>query len=437
MKSSVEEQSTLERKLNIEVPQEQVKEAFDKAFQNIKKSATIKGYRKGKAPLEKIRTMYGEQVQQDILNDLIQQNYVKALQEHGLDPISYPKIDFTEISQDEAFKFSAIFEIHPDVKLGKLEGLKLEKEKLNIGDEAVDNVIDNIRQNRASIDPMLEDRPAQLGDIVIIDFKGVVDGQAIENGAGTDHQMELGNNGFMKEFDENLQGMKTGASKTFDVQFPEDYHGKDVAGKKALFDVTLKEIKKKTLPEINDEFAKSLGADFESVSDLKEAVKKDITTREEKRVHDELKNRAVKALVEANPLEVPRSLIDEQKQALVKDIEMKFAQQGMPMPNIDEYKQKWDADFENSATTMVKSSFLIDAIAKEKNLKAEDADIEKMIADHAASMGIDVAQVQEYYKDPSQRSRLGFQITEEKVLNYLIENAKITEVPAEALKNEK
>ncbi|MES2965151.1 MAG: trigger factor, partial [Bdellovibrionota bacterium] len=378
MKTNLESVSTLERKLNIQVPAAEVQEAFERAFKGIQQHAAVKGFRKGKAPLATIKSLYGDRVKQDVVQDLIQAKYATALKEHSLDPISYPTIEFDPVELDKDFAFTAEFEVRPKVTLKKVEGLEVKREKLVIDAALVDATLDDIRKGRAETVPVLEDRPAQMGDVTTIDFKGFVDGKELENGSAEGHSIELGSNTFIPGFEEGIVGMKHGQTKKISVKFPEQYHAAELAGKPVEFEVVLKELKKKSLPELNDEFAKGLGP-YENMEALRKAILDDFEQREGKRVQDDLKNRLMKALVDANPVEVPKSLLTEQKKALVEDMKKRMSQQGMGEEQYGEYENKWNTDFEQTAAYMIQSSFLVDTIAEEHELKATKGDLEKKL----------------------------------------------------------
>lgn len=435
MKSSLESTSTLERKLNIEVPASEVQAAFDRALKGVQRSAAVKGFRKGKAPLNTIRSIYGDRLKQDVIQDIIQVNYSTALKEHSLNPISYPTIEFDPMEDDKDFAFSAEFEVRPEVKTIQFDGVKVKKEKLEVTDKTVDDALEEIRRSRAEMVPVLEDRTAEKGDIAVLDFKGSVEGKLIENGAAENHELELGSNSFIPGFEDGVIGMRPGVTATVKAQFPEGYHAAELAGKPAEFQVTLKSLKKKKLPEINDEFAKSLG-DYENLAGLRKTILEDHTKREDKRIQEDLKNRLMKALVEKNPVPVPKTLMTDQKKALIEDFEKRMQQQGMPKEQFEDYKSKWDADFEQTAAYMIQSSFIIDKIANDENLRATSADVDVKLKEYAAQTGIEMKRLNEYYAEDDRKARLAYQVTEEKVLEYLLSKAKVEVVTKEQLEKE-
>lgn len=435
MKSTVESLSTLQRRLNIEVPSTDVAQAFNDVFNEIQKDVSIKGFRKGKAPMQTIRSMYGDRVKQDVAQHLIQKNYVTALREHKLVPLSNADFEFDEPSEKENFGFSATFDIRPEISLKKYEGLEVQKEKYETDEKRVDQVLENIRSSRASNADVLEDRPAQNGDIAVINFEGFVDGQPLENGAGEGHELELGTNSFIAGFEEGLVGMKVGQEKTLNLSFPTPYHAKELEGKPVEFKTKLTGLKKKVLPELNEEFLATLGGP-KDLEGLKASIREDLEKNEMKRIEDGFKNRLLKQLVAQNPVDVPPSLLKDQKKALIDDFHKRMHEQGMSHQQYEEYVQKWDSDFEATAKEMIQSSFLIDTIAQKHDLGAKDEDLDKKFAEYAQQTGIEEAKIREFYGRPEQMSRLTYMITEEKVVDFLRNAAKIKEVPKSQLPQE-
>lgn len=435
MKTNIEKVSSLHHKINVEVPATVVQTAFNRIFNDIQKEVTVKGFRKGKAPIATIKSMYSDRVKQDVAQELIQMHYIKALTEHKLEPISNPEFEFDIPNEAKDFSFSASFDVRPEVKLGKYEGLEVEKEKLVFDDKKVDEVLENIRASRATFEDVLEVRPAKMGDVAIVDFEGFVDGKPLENGAGTNHNLELGAKQFIEGFEDGIVGMKVGDSKTLNLKFPSPYHSAELAGKLVEFKVKLTGLKKKVLPELNDEFLATLGGPT-SLEELKKTIREDLEGSEQKRVEDAFKNRLLKKLVQANPVEVPPSLLKDQKNSLIADFQKRMNEQGMSPADFKDYIVKWDADFEKTAGEMIQSSFLIDAIAKKHDLFAKEEDLDAKYKEYAAQTHIEEARIREFYSRPEQTSRLSYMITEEKVINFLNKTVKVKEVSADQLKDE-
>lgn len=437
MKSTIENLSSLERRLNIEVPAEIVAGAFNRVFKSLQKDAQIKGFRQGKAPLATIRSVYGDRVKQDVAQELIQKHYFKALQEMTLNPVSNPEFEFTpeDLSEGKEFSFSAQFEIRPEVNLKNYEGLSVEKEKFEVDEKRVDSVIENIKTAHADWVELLESRPAQMGDMATMDFVGKINGEPLENGAGTDFPLELGSNRFIPGFEEGIVGMSVGGTKTVSLSFPETYHVAELAGKPVDFEVTLKSLKKKSLAELTPEFLTSkMGPDVDSVEKLRANIQKDLIETEQKRIDSDLKNRLLRALVRANPVEVPATLLKDQKAALVEDMKKRLTQQGLTAEDFAAYTDKWDADFDTTAREMIQSGFLVDAVAVKHELTYSQEDLEKKYEEYAAQTGIELDRIRDFYSRPEQEQRLTYMITEEKVIEFLLKTAKVKEVSKEDLK---
>lgn len=428
----VENVSKLERKMSFEIPPEEVAKAFEKTYKELQKNVEIKGFRKGKVPMDKVKALYADRAHSNVVQRLVEENFFKALDETKLDPINQPQLDMKPLEEGKPFTFSLTFEVHPEVELKKYEGLEVQKEKLNLDPTHIDKTIENIRKNQAETVPVLEDRPAQLGDIAVIDFEGFVDGAPLEGGKGENHPLELGSKSFIEGFEDAVVGMKTGSQKTANLKFPDTYHVPAIAGKPVEFKITLKELKKHSLPELNDAFAEKIG--FKTVDDLKDAILKDYTASEEKRIQEDFKNRLLKELALANPVEVPQTLLERQKAALKQDMNQRMGQMGMTEQQFEEYVAKWDSDFTETATFIIQSSYLVSKIADKENLNATADDVNKKIQFYIEQTGIEEERIRQIYDQPENRNRLMNTITEEKVIEFLTSKSKILEVPKENLK---
>lgn len=434
MKSTLDKLDGLSRKLNIEIPAEKVQEAFEKVYKGIQKNATVKGFRKGKAPMATIKSIYSDRVKSDVVQDLIQESYQAALEEHSLDPIGFPKVSFATANEENPFHFTAEFEVRPEVVIKKYENLPVQKEILEISDERVNGILENIRTSQAETVTVFEDRALAQADVAVLDFAGEIAGQPLPNGTAEGHMLEIGSGQFIEGFEEGLVGMKIGEHRDLNLRFPEAYHEPSIAGQPVKFHVTLKGIKKKVLPELNDELAKKVGQ-YDNLDALKEAIRKDIKDSEERRIQEELRNRLIKVLVENNPIEVPRTLVAEQKKALVEDFKGRMQQQGLGEAEFEQYKGKWEEDFDKTARFMVHSTFLLDTLAHQLKLEATPPEIEQKIEEYAQQTGLEIDKIRQFYAKPERRSRLAFQITEQKVVDHLIGKASVQEVATAQLKN--
>lgn len=435
MKTNVESVSNLGRKLHVEVPSKRVNEEFQKAYKYLQTQVNIKGFRKGKAPINTIKTMYADRVKGDVAQNLVQDAYVSALKEHKLTPVSMPQIDFSEITEDKDFSFTADFEIRPETNIVKKEGFQLEKEKIMVSEDHIKTALENIQNSNSTFESISEDRALKNGDFSVIDFEGFIDGAPLENGAAKGHQLEIGSNSFIPGFEEGLVGMKKGESREVQVTFPAEYHAEQLRSKPVNFKVTLHDIKAKKLPEFDAELLQRIGQ--ESLETLKEQIKKDYESNENMRVEKELRDSLFKKFVEANPVETPQSLVEEQKKALVEDFKNRMKSQGFSDDGFDEYEQKWNDDFKQQAEFMVKSAFLIDKLAEMENLHASDADVEKKFDEMAKQWNLDKEKIKSYYLQNNSFSKLSYQITEDNVFQYLLNKSNVKEVePKKAAKAE-
>lgn len=435
MKSSVENLSSLQRRLNIEIPAAIVQSAFQKYFNDIQKNVQLKGFRKGKVPLATVKSLYSDRVRMDVVQDLIQSHYVQALGAHKLEPIGNPEFEFQDPTENADFKFSAQFDVRPEITLKNYEGLTVEKEKYSFDPKRIDEVLNNLRTSKALTVPVLEDRPAQMSDVAVIDFDGSVNGKKLDGGQGTDHNLELGSKQFIDGFEDGIVGMKIGDQKTIKLQFPTPYHAAELEGQPVEFLVTLKSLKKKELPDLTDDFIKSIGGD-QDLESLKKTIEKDLSESDLKKIEDDFKNRLIKQLVKENPIEVPPRLMEEQKKALIEDFKTRMKNQGMSDADYAEYVVKWDSDFANSAKEMIQSSFLIDAVARKHELVCTQEDVDQKFNEYAVQTGIELQKIQDFYNKPEQMSRLTYSITEEKVIAHLMKTVNINEVEASKLNRE-
>lgn len=427
MKTQIEKVSSLGRKLNVEIPAEIVTSTFNKVYQDFQKNAELKGFRKGKAPIHLIKSIYSNQVKSDTIQELLRLGISKGLQEHNLKPIDYPHFEFEEVIDGVDFTFSAHFEINPEVELKLYEGLELDKVVYTVDPKEIDSILENIRKSRAENKDLTEQRPAQWGDTATIDFKGFIEGKPLERGEGTDHPLELGSNSFVPGFEEGIVGMNINETKTLNLKFPENYH-QDLSNKDVSFEVTLKKLSTKVLPELTDEFVTSIVGKESTLENLKSDIAKDLEERQSKKTTDTLKELLLKTLVTHNPVEIPSVHIREQKKLLIEDTQKKMEREGMSQEEYEEYKVKWDKDFENSAKEMLQIAYIIDAIAAKHKLYCTKEDLESKFDEFAQQTGIELNRIKEHYSKAESMDRLAHNITEGKVVDYLLSKAKIKEI---------
>ncbi len=437
MKAEIEKNEGLLRKVNITIAQTDVNKAFANVYEYINNNVSIKGFRKGKVPKQKIKSLYSDKARQDVAENLVSKGYQFAITEHALQPIGQPHIHFNDkVEEDKDFSFSAEFEVKPEINLKKTEGFEIEKEIIEIDSKEIESVLENIQKSNSIESPLLIERPAQMGDIAEIDFFGTIDNEPLDKGSAQNFKIELGSKSFIEGFEEGIVGMAIGGETNLHLKFPEEYQEKAIAGKPVNFKVKLHQLYKKDLPALDDELAKKVG-DFENVQALKDAIKEDLEAREKNRVEEDVKARIIEALVTENPVEVPQKIKDNQKVQIIEDSRNKMQQQGMSSEDFEEYKKKWDHEFEDTAAFMVKSTFLIDEIAKNENIFVSDDEVNKRIEMHSMQMGLPIENLLKFYQEQNRIGNLRFQMTQEKVVEYLKSKSTFKELKKDQLTENK
>jgi trigger factor len=400
MNVSVEELSPIRKKLVIEVAADKVAEKIEASYSKIAQTADLKGFRKGKVPRNLLEKHFAPRMEHEVTGSLINETLYRALLDNQIVAVSQPEIvDSAQLEKGKGFSYQAEVEVKPEVVARDYTGLALEKEIFQIGEDAVDQRLEEMATSRARLEVTTR-KIAREGDTVILDFEGYVDDTPFENGAATDYQLELGSNSFIPGFEEQLVGLKRDEEKDVEVTFPDNYGSKDLAGKPAVFKVKLKEIKEKIQPKLDDEFAGEFGC--ETLDELRRRIEADIVKQEQGRIDGQLQEQLMNALVEKNPLEVPEML------GMHGDT---FATTYWPM-----------------AEQQVKGELILEAIASQEEIKTEAADIENKVKEIAEESNAPLEKVQEYFNKPEMRQGLEHQIQHDKIIAYLIDKAVVTEV---------
>lgn len=425
MKTKLNTLDGLVRKLDIEVPVSQVQTTFESVFRGVQKTSAIKGYRKGKAPLAAIRSLYGDKVRQAVLNNLITETYAKAISEHHLDPVGPPHFHVREFKEGAPLVYSAQLEVRPEVKVKNFEGLRITKEKVQITEEQIDKFVEKIRVRHATFEPLPGTHALANGDFAELDFVGQVDGQELPKSRVTGQTFEIGRSNLIDGFENGLHGMKAGDQKTLNLKFSDPYHIKSLSGKPVTFQVTVKAIKKRVLPVVDVAFVKKMSASID-VKTWREAIRKQLMNQADADARKKLELDVIRALCKANPVDSPVTLVAKQKQILMTNARTNLLKKGLTLGDAQEQIEKWAPDFEDNARRMVQTSFLIDALAAQLNLRATAADLEAKYDELAKQARIDRAKIVEHYADPTRRSQLEFQITQDRVVHHLLAKAVVS-----------
>lgn len=412
--------------LTVEVTAEEVAKGLDQAFKKVVKQINVPGFRKGKMPRQMFEKMYGvESLFQDALDIILPHAYGHAVEDAGIDPVDQPEIDVVTMEKGQPLVFTAKVVVKPEVTLGNYKGLEVTKLEETVTDEEIDEQLQS-QQNRLAELVVKEDAIVE-GDTAVIDFEGFVDEVAFEGGAGTDYPLEIGSNSFIPGFEEQLVGSKTGDAKDVEVTFPEEYHAAELAGKAATFKVTVKEVKGKELPELNDDFAKEVDAEVEGIDALRVKLK-EVTAEEKKQLAAQtLRDTLVEAAAENATIDIPEAMIASETDRMLQEFGQRLEQQGM---NLDLYYQFSGQDEEalrsqmtEDANNRVKVSLTLEAIAKQENIEASEEDINAELEKMSAQFNMTIEDIK---RALGSTDVLANDLRFAKTVEFLVDNAKIS-----------
>lgn len=385
-------------KLTIEVDAQEFSRAVENAYQKNKGKISVPGFRKGKVPRKMIEQMYGKGVfYEDAANEIIPDAYEKAVEECEETIVSSPKIDVTQIEEGKPFIFTAEVALKPEVTLGAYKGIEVEKVDTTVTDEEIEEDLQQQRENNART-VSVEGRPVQNGDIAVIDYEGFVDGVAFEGGKGENHNLTIGSHSFIDTFEEQLIGKNAGESCEVHVTFPEEYHAKELAGKPAVFQVTVKEIKEKQLPELNDEFAGEV-SEFETLAEYKDDIRKKLTEKKEEDAKAKKEDDVIQAIIDGAQMDIPEAMVETQQRQLVDDFAQRLQMQGLSM---DQYFQftgmtydKMMEQVKPQAESRIQSRLVLEAVAAAENIAASEEEYDAEIGRMAKMYQLEADKVKE------------------------------------------
>ncbi len=389
-------------KLTIEVDAAEFAKGLEVAYEKNKNKINVPGFRKGKVPMAMIEKMYGAGIfYEDAANAVIPDAYQKAAVESGLDIVSQPEMDIVQIEKGKNFIFTALVAVRPEVTLGAYKGVEVEKINVEVTDEELEAELKKVQQQNARI-ITVEDRAVQADDETVIDFEGFVDGVAFEGGKGENYPLTIGSHSFIDTFEDQLIGAEIGKEVEVNVTFPEQYHAPDLAGKPAMFKVTVKEIKSKELPEINDEFVQDV-SEFNTVAEYKDDLKATLKTKKEKDAETQKENAAIAAAVANASMEIPEAMIKSQAYNLADGYNRSLMQQGL---SLEQYVKMMGMELDKFIETLypeaekrIKNGLVLDAIAKAENFSATEEEVEEEIQNMASMYQMDVAQLKDMITD--------------------------------------
>ncbi|MGN1310479.1 MAG: trigger factor [Clostridia bacterium] len=416
---------TNEVKLEFTVEAAKFEEAIQTVYKKSAKYFKIPGFRNGKAPFKMVEKMYGIQIfYEDAFNEIAPKAYEEGLEEAKVEAVSKPEIDITQIEAGKDLIFTAVVQTKPEVTLGKYKGIEIKKHEYTVSDEEVEHELGHMAEKNARI-VTVEDRAVENGDITVIDFEGFVDGKAFEGGKAENHELTIGSNTFIPGFEEQIIGMKINEEKDINVKFPEEYFSKDLAGKDAVFKIKLHEIKKKEMPEINDELAKDI-SEFDTIEELKKSIRESKEKQNETKAKYETEDDAIEAVCNNATVDIPSGMIETEIDNMEKDIETRLSYQGMKLDDylsmIGKTKEQFREEYKPQAEKQVKSRLVLEAVANDAKIEVPQDEITAKISEMAKAYG----QKEEEVKNNEHLiNYVKESLKTEKTIEFIVSNAKI------------
>jgi trigger factor len=421
MQVSVETTSALERRMEVSVPRERIEQAIDERLKRVGRTVKLKGFRPGKVPPKVVKQQFGAQVRQEVLSDLMQSSFAEAVTQQKLNPAAGPRIEPLSVGPDEDLKYRATFEIFPQIELQGVEGIAVTRPAAEVTEADVDAMVQNLREQRPKFDPV--DRACREGDRVTMDFEGQIDGAAFEGSKGEDVAVLLGGGRMLKDFETGITGLKAGERKSIEVPYPADYHNPALAGKVASFDVHVKKVDEKRLPDLDEEFCREYGVVDGGIDQLRSEVADNMRRELGENVRARLKQQLLDALLAANPTEVPKSLVDAQ----VREMQIEAARR---MGAKDASQVPPPDPFVETARRRVALGLLVGELIKSRGLKIDRARVDARLADLASSYPDPDAIIKAYRQNADALRQVENMVIEDQVVDLLLEHAKVTDQAA-------
>jgi trigger factor len=421
MQVSVETTGALERRIEVSVPRERIDQAIDERLKRVGRTVKLKGFRPGKVPFKVVKQQFGAQVRQEVLSDLMQSSFAEAVTQEKLNPAAGPRIEPISVGPDQDLKYRATFEVFPEIELKGVEGIAVKRPAATVTDADVDAMVNNLREQRPRFTEV--ERACAEGDRVSMDFEGQVDGATFEGSTGKDVAVLLGGGRMLKDFETGITGLKAGERKQIQVPYPADYHNAALAGKVATFDVHVKKVEEKSLPELDDEFCREYGVVEGGIEQLRKEVRDNMERELGENVRARLKQQLLDGLLAANPLEVPQSLVDAQVREMQIDAARRMgAKDASQVPPAEPFME--------GARRRVALGLLIGEIIKTRGIKIDRARVDARLADLAATYPDPEALIKAYRQNADALRQIENIVIEDQVVDLLLEQAKVSEQPA-------
>lgn len=426
MKVAVEKIDAHKRVLEIEVPQPEVAKAIDRAYQRLANKVNIPGFRKGKVPRKVLEMRLGKEALLDEAFELLApQAYSEALKEQDIDPVGRPEIEVVTLEEDQPFVFKATVVAKPELTLGDYKDLKIKKAVAEVNEEDVNKQLENLRNRQAKM-VVVEDAAIQNGDFAIIDFEGFIDGEPFKGGEGKGYPLEIGSGSFIPGFEEQLIGAKAGEEREVKVPFPADYHAEELAGKDSVFKVKINDVKRKELPELDDEFVKDIG-EFNTLEELKTDIENKLKEAAEQKVDRDFRTQVIKTAVDNATVDIPEIMVETQIDNILQDMDVNLQNRGMSLAKYMEYT-KTDVkslreNYREAASFNVKTDLLLEAVAKAEGLEVTGEDLEQEVAAMAASYQAPVDEVRKIIAQEGRIEALAGSVLRKKAAKLIVDSA--------------
>ncbi len=413
--------SALERRIDMSVPLAEIDKDVDARLKKMARTVKMPGFRPGKVPFRMVAQTYGPQARSEAIGAAVERVLGEQIRAQNLRVAGYPNIEPKDATGSEALEFTAVFEVYPEVVIADVSSQEVERPQLEVTDAEVDKTLDVLRKQRTTF--VQAERAAQDGDRVVVDFTGRKDGVEFEGGKATDFAFVIGGGQMLKDFETATVGLSAGESKTFDMTFPADYHAANLAGQTVQFDVAVKKVEAPQLPEVDAEFAKSLGIADGDVAKMREEVKANLEREVKRRIQAKIKERVMNVLIETHPIEVPKALVAQESQTLAENAKRDFEARGMQTKDLP-IDASW---FGEQAARRVKLGLIMSELVKSKELFAKPEQIRATIEDFAASYEDPSEVVGWYYSQPQRLAQAEALVIEDNVVEWVVTNAKATD----------
>jgi len=425
MKTNLEDLSPVKKKLEIEIEAGEVAKKIDEAYKDLKKEVKLPGFRPGKAPRTLLKRQFGDQVMEDVTRKLVNETFFKAVEENNIFPLNMPVFENGILKAGQNFSYSAVMEVRPEFEINDYIGVEVEKEICSVSDEDVGKQLEEIRKSRGTLTSITEDRGIKDDDYAVIEYKGFEDDEPLEGAEGSNFLIQVGSHSFHRDFEKALIGLKKGDDSEVKVDFEEDYSQSKLAGKSVSFEVKVEDIKEMVLPDLDDGFAKDLGADLESLDELKRKIKENLQSQEESRIDRELKGRLMDKISEGVDFELPESLVDSELDNGVERIKQSLLRSGSNLEKAGLDEGRLREDLAPTSKKRVKEMLILGEIARKDDLTVDEAELSEGFREMSMSIGQEPEIIRKYYEANNLLESFREKLLEEKTLNFLVESAKI------------